>query len=164
MMQSPLLNRHSDTIVVYRPLMSSMGGRVKMLRKGAGLTQPRLAAISGVAQSTISDIENDLIPTPGAAVLSALCKALNTNMGWLMSGKGQSGPTDNAVGFDEVEALKLLRLLDNSHRQAWLTSGRTLLTHQTGKPSEHDPYSAPPSDIPTNHTPAPPKRRSTRRD
>lgn len=149
-LQAPSAHRHRDSSPGYLCCMATLGNRVRALRKSLGYTQPKLAALAGVGQSTISELENGIIPTPGAEIVTALCSALKTNVEWLLHGRGQSGPTENAIGFDEVEALALMRKLDDSHRQAWLSSGRALLMHQTGKASEHDPFAAaPPPPAPT---------------
>jgi transcriptional regulator with XRE-family HTH domain len=66
--------------------MESFADRVKGARKSAGLTQKQLAGISGLSQTTISDIERGRNETSADVV--ALARALGVLAEWLADGKG----------------------------------------------------------------------------
>ena len=56
-------------------LRQLIADRIMLYRNAAEITQGTLAALSGVDQSYISEIERGLA-TPGAGVIVALCAAL----------------------------------------------------------------------------------------
>lgn len=64
----------------------TLGNRIRQLRMSQGLKQPALAKKAGVAQSTISDLENDK-KGASADIIQALAQALNTTQDYLMTGK-----------------------------------------------------------------------------
>lgn len=67
-------------------VMETIGERIRRLRKEQGLNQTQLAGAVGVNQSTISDIENDLIKFE-AGILMALSRALLKSPQFIMTGK-----------------------------------------------------------------------------
>ena len=56
--------------------VASTGEKLKRERRGAGLTQAELAESSGVAQSTIAQIEGGARPNPHPRTLKKLAEAL----------------------------------------------------------------------------------------
>jgi transcriptional regulator with XRE-family HTH domain len=64
------------------------GMRLKRARKDRGLTQEELAKLSGVAQTTISDLEKGESKSPVGTNLVALAQSLKVNPDWLATGKG----------------------------------------------------------------------------
>lgn len=62
--------------------MATVGDRLKEARKERKLTQQALAALSGVGQSTISEIENGRNRAPGGHELYELAKALEVRLVW----------------------------------------------------------------------------------
>jgi len=56
--------------------VASTGEKLKRERRGAGLTQAELAESSGVAQSTIAQIEGGARPNPHPRTLTKLAEAL----------------------------------------------------------------------------------------
>jgi len=117
----------------------TFGGRIKDLRKTAGLTQHQLAKLAGIAQSTLGDIESGATKHSYGPTAVRLAQALNVSPDWLSSGRG---PMVRASGADpdESEALHIYRALPKAMREAWMASGRALLA-QVG-PSIANPYPA----------------------
>lgn len=58
----------------------AMNNRLHEIRKGKGLTQNQLVALSGVSRSTIAKIENDRVSNPGMETAQRLAKALDTTI------------------------------------------------------------------------------------
>ena len=59
-------------------------GRLDAIRRKRGLTQPELADLAGVAQRTICDIENGVVPGVRAITIKKLARALNVSSSYLM--------------------------------------------------------------------------------
>ncbi len=57
----------------------AFGERLRTFRKKAGLTQPELAELIGVHETTIRRWENDYSGKPGMENIKALAKALNVS-------------------------------------------------------------------------------------
>jgi len=57
----------------------NIGSMLRTLRKSRGMTAKELAMLAGIAQSTISDIENDKI-SPSVDTLSKLLSSLNISI------------------------------------------------------------------------------------
>ncbi|NQW19490.1 MAG: helix-turn-helix domain-containing protein [Chloroflexi bacterium] len=72
--------------------MSIIGNRIRQARLLRGLSQPALAEISGVQQTTISNIETGKHDARSASI-TALAQALNVTRGWLYGETG-GDPTD----------------------------------------------------------------------
>ena len=115
----------------------TFGGRVRDLRKAAGLTQHQLAKRAGIAQSTLGDIESGATKHSYGPTAVRLAQALNVSPDWLSSGKGAIVRASGADP-DEAEALHIYRALPKGLRDAWMASGRALLT-QLG-PTIANPY------------------------
>jgi len=65
--------------------MQTLGDRIKLARKKAGLTQAALADQIGVKQNSIALIESGARNT-SEPVLRAICRVLNLNYDWLTEG------------------------------------------------------------------------------
>ena len=64
---------------------SQLGKNIAKCRKGSGLTQERLAELTGLSNNHISNIENDY-SIPSIETLMKLCEALNTTPNFLLLG------------------------------------------------------------------------------
>jgi transcriptional regulator with XRE-family HTH domain len=60
--------------------MDPLSGRLRQIRKQAGLTQRQLEAQSGVPQNTISRIEIEAVQDVSAKTLANLARALHVSM------------------------------------------------------------------------------------
>lgn len=87
--------------------MSSLGERVKQLRKAAGLSQPKLAMLVGIKQPSLSYIENNPSNEIKQKTLLALAMHLNTTPQWLSKGEGGHNPTNKQSTLGE--RIKLTR-------------------------------------------------------
>ena len=74
---------------------NTVGNRIRTLRRNKKLSQPELAKLAQVGQSTISDLENDKKST-SAKNLAAIAKVLSTSSNYLLTGKEPS--------IDEINA------------------------------------------------------------
>lgn len=99
----------------------TLGQRVQMLRKRAGLTQSELAKLIGYnCKASISKIENDILDINQSTVV-ALAKALNTTpsviMGWEeIPGTKRSEPPEGDPLDTRILEL-LLKLTDEERRE-----------------------------------------------
>lgn len=66
--------------------MTTFGQRLKEARTEAGITQPQLAKLVGIAQPTISNIESGR--NQGSGEVTALARALGVFPDWLAEGRG----------------------------------------------------------------------------
>jgi transcriptional regulator with XRE-family HTH domain len=57
-----------------------IGERIRRLRKEAGMTRERLAALSGVSRSRIEALENERAPEMGYSAIHQLLRALGQDL------------------------------------------------------------------------------------
>lgn len=115
----------------------TIGSRVKGLRKTRGLTQDQLAELAGITQSSLSEIERGQTKYGSGPVLIRLAAALHVAPNWLSTGRGS--PTEAPRSDpDSAEALHIYHALPPALRDAWMASGRALLS-QSG-PSVAQPF------------------------
>lgn len=67
--------------------MITPGMRIKAKRKELGLSQVQLAAMAGIKQSSLSELETGESKMPSAEALMGLSKALNVSKTWILTGK-----------------------------------------------------------------------------
>lgn len=84
----------------------SIGKRLKETRSKLDLSQKDLAAISGVSQQTISNLESER--NKGSVHAVKLAKALNVDPEWLVSGTPQAPRTTDASGAPPAGQIPLL--------------------------------------------------------
>jgi transcriptional regulator with XRE-family HTH domain len=70
--------------------VKNLGDRIRETREELGLTQAELARACGVSQGTIGNLESGI--RKSARQQLAIAAALNVDLGWLLSGKGQKDP------------------------------------------------------------------------
>ncbi|NUR91002.1 MAG: helix-turn-helix transcriptional regulator [Nonomuraea sp.] len=71
--------------------LAELGGRVRAERRGRGLTVERLAELSGVSRSMVSDVERGT-KTPTVLVLDRLATALGTSISRLLDEPAHAAP------------------------------------------------------------------------
>lgn len=76
--------------------------RLRHVRKLRGLTQVKLAQLSGVKQASISDLERGESKSFRGATLVALAKVLNVSPEWLSQGKGTMERRDVPLSDEAV--------------------------------------------------------------
>ena len=78
---------------------STLGSRVKSLRKAKGFSQTVLARFVGVKQPTISQIEADETKDPSSTLIARLAQVLDTTSDYLLY---KRGPATRSAGEDKV--------------------------------------------------------------
>lgn len=103
-------------------VMSTIGERVRFLRKKRGYSQVELAALVGISQGSLSLIERNETEVPAGSTVAGLCRALRTTPDFLIAGAGDPDSIDSAIQEHELvflwrdlpeEARKLI--LENAH-------------------------------------------------
>ncbi|WP_217646582.1 LexA family transcriptional regulator [Nitrosomonas sp. Nm34] len=86
--------------------METFGKRIQEARKEMGLTQPQLAKLAGLSQTTISDIERGR--NSGSGAVTALARVLKVNPEWLAEGRRPKRKKDSLhpefIGVEIIEA------------------------------------------------------------
>lgn len=91
-----------------------LGARIRNLREEIGLSQAQLAAQAELSQGYLSQIENDEVHNPSAAVLFRLAKALHVDPRSLLEAAGYKeilGASQEQVDFETPVDPDLLRFL-----------------------------------------------------
>lgn len=78
------------------------GDRLKQARKDAGLTQTALADKVGISRGQITNMERGIVASPQSIIINAICKALNINRDWLMTGEGPKKPIKPEKSSSEI--------------------------------------------------------------
>lgn len=110
------VNRHTDLIRVEHigvPMdsLGTVGLRIRYARKELRkLTQPQLAAMAGIKQPSLSELETGETKEISGPVLIALAKALKVRAEWILSGEEpiEAEPAET-LNADEKELLMLYR-------------------------------------------------------
>jgi transcriptional regulator with XRE-family HTH domain len=103
--------------------MSTPGQRIKARRKELGLSQGQLAAMSGIAQSTLSELETGESKLPSSMKLVGLAKALKVSKLWIIT--GQSGEAE--IADDETqELIDMIQTMSAEQRLAVYTVIRSM--------------------------------------
>lgn len=113
------VNRFSD-INIGDDFAMSIGQRIKLARTEKGMSQMKLRSLTGIGQSTLSDLENNL--QEGTTYAASLAAALGVSALWLAEGKGSMLP----VQVKDPGALDDVVLLINLFRDS-SPSGRDLI-------------------------------------
>jgi len=108
------------------PDPKTLGGRVQILREQRGWSQAALAKEAGMSQPTLANIERGKTSGGYAVTVAQLAKALNVNVEWLRTGKGDPVRHLDAATPSE-EAAVIYNALPPHLRDAWMASGRALL-------------------------------------
>lgn len=121
--------------------MMGMGERIIALRTAKLLSQRQLAKLVGVSQASMSRIELGEATNIRATTLAALSKVLDVSAQWIQHGTGPI-PVPVPVTIDHTEVLAIYDHLNEPHRQAWMTTGRALLSSQDDVPAIVSPPGA----------------------
>lgn len=119
--------------------MNSFGDRVKAERLALGLSQKQLGSMSGLSQTTISDIERGR--NVSSSEIIPLARALKVPADWLADGRDPKYPhrpddRDAALLADQRQLLDEFQQLTPHHQLAVRAVIRTLLEGQDGHPAE----------------------------
>jgi transcriptional regulator with XRE-family HTH domain len=107
--------------------MTTIGTRIRLLRKKRGLTQAALAPQIGIEQGSLSLIETDKTEAPSGNTLAMLCKVLRTTPDFIIAGDGSGDPDSIDAAIQEHELVFLWRdlppearalVIENAHSVA----------------------------------------------
>lgn len=90
--------------------MMTTGDRVKMRRAEMGISQDKLATLSGLTQPTISALEKNRANTSGS--LASIASALGVSALWLETGLGEMIPDGTIQGVSVNDDVYVVPLLD----------------------------------------------------
>ena len=111
--------------------METIGERLKQIMMEKGLTQYRLAKLSGVSQPSICALLNDETRTPRTHTIGKLAKAMNCTIGEIMDESHESESMKEAgANFNTIDpaARELLDIFDQLNADG----RRTLITIAAG--------------------------------
>jgi len=92
----------------------ALGKKIRALRDDMGMSQAQLASQGGLSQGYLSQLENDEVQNPSAAVIFRLAQSLHVDPRVLMHAAGYEEAGGPANGGDEYEVTvdpDLLRFL-----------------------------------------------------
>lgn len=92
------------------PRITTTGERVKMRRIELGMSQEKLASLSGLTQPTISALEKNRANTSGS--LASIAAALGVSALWLETGLGEMVPPGIVAGVSANDDAYVIPLLD----------------------------------------------------
>lgn len=96
----------------------ALGKKIRQLREELGMSQARLSAQGGLSQGYLSQLENDEVQNPSAAVIFRLAQALNVDPRVLMDAAGyDSGANGSESEFAVSVDPDLLRFLARFPRE-----------------------------------------------
>lgn len=104
--------------------MSTIGERVKLLRKRHNLSQVQLAEAIGIGQGALSMIETNRTEVPAGSTLTALCRVLCTTPDFLIAGAGDPDSIESAM--QEHELVYLWRELPEGARKLILENAQSV--------------------------------------
>ena len=129
-------------------LHMALGKKIRQLREELGMSQAQLSSQGGLSQGYLSQLENDEVQNPSAAVIFRLAQALNVDPRVLMDAAGydrgaNGSESDFAVTVDpellrflarfpreqQTYLLRMLRSLDQQQAR----SGESLSHHVVAK-------------------------------
>jgi transcriptional regulator with XRE-family HTH domain len=100
--------------------MMALGEKIRELRDEFGMSQAQLSVHGGLSQGYLSQLENDEVQNPSAAVIFGLAKALHVDPRVLMQAAGYEEAGTSGVENDEYEVTvdpDLLRFLADFPRE-----------------------------------------------
>ncbi len=113
------------------------GKKIRQLREELGMSQAELSSQAGLSQGYLSQLENDEVQNPSAAVIFRLAQALNVDPRVLMDVAGyDSGSNGPGSEFSMTVDPELLRFLARFPReqQTYLLGLLRSLDQQQARP------------------------------
>lgn len=99
----------------------TLGKKIRELREGLGMSQAQLAAQGGLSQGYLSQLENDEVHNPSAAVIFRLASALHVDPRILIAAAGYEEAAafgDQGADYEVAVDPDLLRFLAKVPREA----------------------------------------------
>ncbi len=100
----------------------ALGEKIRELRDELGMSQAHLAAQGGLSQGYLSQLENDEVHNPSAAVIFGLAQALHIDPRVLMQaagyggGSAQAGPDQGYAVEVDPDLLRFLARIPREHQ------------------------------------------------
>ncbi|MCI0838113.1 MAG: helix-turn-helix transcriptional regulator [Chloroflexi bacterium] len=117
----------------------ALGKKIRQLREELGMSQAQLSSQGALSQGYLSQLENDEVQNPSAAVIFRLAQALNVDPRVLMDAAGyDSGANGSGSEFAVTVDPELLRFLARFPRQQqiYLLGLLKTLDQQQAAPAE----------------------------
>jgi len=98
----------------------ALGEKIRELRDELGMSQAQLSVQGGLSQGYLSQLENDEVQNPSAAVIFGLARALHVDPRVLMQAAGYEDAVGSEDQIDEYEVTvdpDLLRFLADFPRE-----------------------------------------------
>jgi transcriptional regulator with XRE-family HTH domain len=96
----------------------ALGEKIRQLRDELGMSQAQLSAHGGLSQGYLSQLENDEVQNPSAAVIFGLARALHVDPRVLMQAAGyEEAAADGDIEFEMAVDPDLLRFLARIPRE-----------------------------------------------
>ncbi len=96
----------------------ALGKKIRQLREELGMSQAQLSSQGGLSQGYLSQLENDEVQNPSAAVIFRLAQALNVDPRVLMDAAGYDrGANGSESDFAVTVDPELLRFLARFPRE-----------------------------------------------
>ena len=74
----------------------ALGKKIRQLREELGMSQAQLSSKGGLSQGYLSQLENDDVQNPSAAVIFSLARVLNVDPRVLMDAAGYDSGTNGS--------------------------------------------------------------------
>jgi transcriptional regulator with XRE-family HTH domain len=117
----------------------ALGKKIRELREELGMSQAQLASSAKLSQGYLSQLENDDVQNPSAAVIHRLSRVIHTDPRLLMQAAGYpeigGGPGDANESFDVTVDPELLRFMAHLPREQQAHLLQLLQTLQRRKPA-----------------------------
>lgn len=107
----------------------ALGTKIRELRDELGMSQAQLAAQAGLSQGYLSQLENDEVQNPSAAVIFRLARALHVDPRVLMYAAGYeefAASANGGSGYEVAVDPDLLRFLARMPHEAQINLLRVL--------------------------------------
>jgi transcriptional regulator with XRE-family HTH domain len=98
----------------------ALGDKIRQLRDELGMSQAQLSVQGGLSQGYLSQLENDEVQNPSAAVIFGLARALHVDPRVLMQAAGYdqgNGTEEGQEGYEVTVDPDLLRFLARFPRE-----------------------------------------------
>jgi transcriptional regulator with XRE-family HTH domain len=95
----------------------ALGKKIRALREELGMSQAQLSAQGGLSQGYLSQLENDEVQNPSAAVIFRLAQALHVDPRVLMQAAGYSSLAGKDDEYEVTVDPELLRFLARFPRE-----------------------------------------------
>ena len=124
-------------------MSTTLGKRIRDMRKAKGLNQTALAKLAGISQGSISWIEKGETRLLRADTLLALAKALSVNVDFLRDGTATPVPPET-LSLEESELIVLFREMPPIQQDALLAQARAIHELLSKAPTRIAPYKVAP--------------------